>query len=258
MSLPITHLSVSSLKEFLACPRKFRLRRIDKLVPEYRAAALAFGFAFHEGVAFTLHKHSIGEPASDEAVSTHFRDALRKQLHAGEVPVLFEDAETEDTLADKGVQMLRSFWQAVPLPDRVIGIEQRFTLQIHDPETGEILPPLVGSIDAAVEVDGKPVVWELKTARQRWAEDKLVHDFQPTGYQRAFRQRYGVNPELMLAVVTKARQPTVQLVTLRRGPEDERELLETASSICRAVEAGVDHRVRSWACKSCEYAGACR
>jgi hypothetical protein len=39
-------------------------------------------------------------------------------------------------------------------------------------------------------------------------------------------------------------------------PADERELLETAASICRAVEAGVDHRVRSGACRSREY-GAC-
>lgn len=73
----------------------------------------------------------------------------------------------------------------------------------------------------------------------------------------AFRKRHGVTPELVFAVTTKAREPTVRVVQLRRGPEDERELLQTANSICRAVAAGVDHPVRSWACKGCEFAGAC-
>lgn len=258
MTNPLTHLSVSSLKEYLACPRKFRLRRIERRVPEYRPAALAFGTAFHQAISFGLFQHSLGESATGEVVDAKFRDALHREIHGDEVPVLYQDDETEDALADKGIEMVQAFWQHVPLPDAVIGIEKRFALELHDPDTGEVLPPLVGSIDAAVEVRGRPVVWELKTGKQRWSEDQLLHDFQSTGYQRAFRTEYGVNPDLLLAVVTKTRQPTVQLSRLRRGPADERELLETASSICRAIEAGVDHPVRTWACKSCEYAGACR
>lgn len=258
MTIPITHLSVSSLKEYLACPRKFRLRRIDRLLPEYRPAALAFGTAFHEAIAFGLFQHSLGEGATGEAVNAKFRESLHREIHSDETPVLYQDDETEDGLVDKGIEMVAAFWQQMPLPDGVISIEKRFSLDLHDPDTGEVLPPLVGSIDAAVEVQGRPVAWELKTGKQRWSEDQLLHDFQSTGYQRAFRTEYGVNPDLVLAVVTKARQPTVQLSRLRRGPADERELLETAASVCRAVEAGVDHRVRTWACKSCEYAGACR
>jgi len=257
MTNPLTHLSVSSLKEYLACPRKFRLRRIEQRLPEYRPAALAFGTAFHQAIAFGLFQHSLGESATGEAVHAKFRDALHREIHADEVPVLYQDDESEEGLVDKGIEMVEAFWQHVPLPDGVIGIEKRFSIELHDPDTGEVLPPLVGSIDAAVEARGRPVVWELKTGKQRWSEDQLLHDFQSTGYQRAFRTEYGVNPDLMLAVVTKARQPTVQLTKLRRSAGDERELLETAASICRAVEAGVDHRVRTWACKSCEYAGAC-
>jgi CRISPR/Cas system-associated exonuclease Cas4 (RecB family) len=249
---------VSSLKEYLACPRKFRLRRIDKLLPDYRPAALAFGTAFHEAIALGLFQHSLGDSVTGEVVYAKLRDSLHRQIHSDETPVLYQDDETEDGLVDKGIEMVAAFWQQMPLPDGVIGIEKRFSIELHDPETGEVLPPLVGSIDAAVEVQGRPVVWELKTGKQRWSEDQLLHDFQATAYQRAFRAEYGVNPGLLLGVVTKTRQPTVQLSRLRRGAADERELLETASSICRAVEAGVDHRVRSWACKSCEYAGACR
>jgi CRISPR/Cas system-associated exonuclease Cas4 (RecB family) len=255
--LPIKHLSVSSLKEFLACPRKFRLRRIDGVVPAFRPVSLAFGSAFHEGVALGLYQHSQGEPPHSEATADHFRQKLREQINSDSVPVLYDDQEDEGTLADKGIEMLDAFWKEMPLPRRVLGIEQRFALPIHGPN-GEELPPLIGSIDAVVETDSKPTVWELKTGKQRWSEDKLEFDFQPSAYQRAFRARYGQNPELQLAVITKARKAAVQLVKLRRTREDEKELIEIAASVCRAIEAGVDHPIRSWGCKNCEYAESCR
>lgn len=257
MPLPIQHLSVSSIKEYLACPRKFRLRRIDGLVPAFRPVSLAFGSAFHEGVAFGLHKHSLGESPHSEETQQHFRERLREQINESDAPVLFDDQEDEGALADKGLEMLDAFWHEVPLPDRVIGIEQRFSLSIQGPN-GESLPPLIGSVDAAVETADTPSVWELKTARQRWPEDKLEHDIQPTAYRMAFRARHGVDPELVLGVVTKTRKPAVQLVKLRRNRADEKELMETAASVCRALDAGVDHPVRSWACKTCEYAEVCR
>jgi CRISPR/Cas system-associated exonuclease Cas4 (RecB family) len=255
--LPIEHLSVSSLKEFLACPRKFRLRRIDGLVPQFRPVALAFGTAFHEAIAFGLYLHSQGQAPHSEVTTEHFRQQLKKQISSETVPVLYDDQEDENSLANKGVEMLEAFWNEVPRPSRVLGIEQRFSLPIKGSQ-GEKLPPLIGSLDAAVEVDHKPVVWELKSGKQRWSEDKLEFDFQPTAYQLAFKARYSVEPELQLAVVTKTKKPTVQLVKLRRSRADEIELLETAASVCRALEAGVDHPQRSWACKTCEFAESCR
>jgi len=255
--LPIKHLSISSLSEFLACPRKFRLRRIDGLVPQFRPVALAFGTAFHEAAAFGLFQHSQGQAPHSEATAQHFRDRLKAQVNKSDVPVLFDDSETEGSLADKGIEMLEAFWRVMPLPEKVLGIEQRFSLGIRGP-AGEKLPPLVGSIDAAVEVNGKPTIWELKTGKQRYSEDKLEYHCQPTAYQLAFRARHGVEPDLLLAVVTKTKKPAVQLVKLRRSRDDEKELLETAASVCRALKAGVDHVQRSWACKTCEYSEVCR
>ena len=42
------HLSVSALKLWLSCPRKFRLHYVDKAEPSHRAISLVFGHAWHE------------------------------------------------------------------------------------------------------------------------------------------------------------------------------------------------------------------
>jgi putative RecB family exonuclease len=41
----LPHISVSQLKCFLGCPKKFRLHYIDRIEPAFRSVALAFGSA---------------------------------------------------------------------------------------------------------------------------------------------------------------------------------------------------------------------
>jgi CRISPR/Cas system-associated exonuclease Cas4 (RecB family) len=254
----ITHLSVTALQEFVACPRKFRLRRIDRVLQSHRPVALALGASFHEAVGVALFRHGCGDPVAIEPVHQKFRDALRHQIGSHDVPVLFDDGEDEGHLVDAGMNMLVAFLRAFPMPDRVHSIERRFEANLFDAETGEVLPvPFVGSVDAITETNGRVQLLELKSAARRWDQDRLLHDAQVTGYAMAMRAEGIVEPELQLAVVTKTKRPDVQLERLVRTRADETELVQTALSVHRAVEAGVDHRQRSWACKSCPFAGAC-
>jgi CRISPR/Cas system-associated exonuclease Cas4 (RecB family) len=254
----ITHLSVSALQEFIACPRRFRLRRIDRVQPSHRAVALAFGTAFHEAVGLAFFQHGSGESVAVEPVHQKFRDSLRHQLGGHDVPVLFDDGEDEGQLVDAGRNMLTAFLGAYRMPDRIHAIEKRFEVELIDAESGEVLPvPFVGSVDAVTETDGHVRLLELKTAARRWDADRLANDPQITGYAIAMRAQGIVDPELQLAVVTKTKRADVQLERLVRTRGDETELVDTALSVYRAVQAGVDHRQRSWACKSCPFASAC-
>jgi CRISPR/Cas system-associated exonuclease Cas4 (RecB family) len=181
--------------------------------------------------------------------------------------VLFDDDETEAALAEKGAQMIVAFAQKVPLPSVVLGIEQRFTFGIIDPEASEVLPiPFVGSIDAVVKEaeldpneDGRNTtsVWELKTGTGRWDENRLLYDFQPTAYRIAAREAAHATPALKVIVTTKTKKPDVQIARLVRSRRDEEELMMTASSVYRALEAGCEHPVRGWQCKTCPFAAAC-
>lgn len=251
------HLSVSALKTWLACPRKFAKRYIERAEAAFTPVALPFGRAFHESFGWLLLEHQRGRSPASQDLEEHFRAALGLELRGDGPPVLFEDDEDEERLARSGVDMLEALLQRVPRPDRVLHVELPFTLELHDPDTGEVLPlPLIGAVDAVVEVEREVALWELKSARRRWTEDQVLFDFQPTAYQLALSNRYP-GLALQLLVATKTTKPDVQLERLRRGPADERDLLVTAASVNRAITAGCFHPVRSWACKGCEYAEHC-
>lgn len=83
-------------------------------------------------------------------------------------------------------------------------------------------------------------------------------DFQATAYRMGVRDQVPDRVKLKLLVTTKAKSPDVQVERLLRSKRDENDLMSTASCVVRAVRAGVDHPMRSWVCKSCEVAGACR
>lgn len=253
------HTSISQLKTYLQCPRKYFFHYIEKAEPAFRPLALSFGHSFHAAVQHHLVRSSQEQPVPREELHEVFRDALEQATKADGPPLLFEDEEQDlGSVIDAGIRMLDAFVEKVPLPEKVLGIEVPLSLELMDPLTGEVLDrPLVGAIDAVVLENGKPVIWELKTGKRRWGPDQLEFDPQPTAYRMGAR-RYGLNtPEVKLLVTTKTKKPDVQIEHLVRHPGDEQELTELALSVHRAVDVGIDHRVRGWQCRSCQYAGAC-
>jgi len=246
------HISVSQLKTFIQCPRKYYFTYVERARPAFRAIALSFGSAFHAAVGEML----TGDSNLDSATQV-FRDVLEHDVVHGDVPVLFESDEDLGACVDLGARMLAEFHKSVPMPDEVVGVELPFSIELHDPSSGEVLDrPLIGAMDAIVVEDGEPVIWELKTGKRKWSDTQLEFDLQPTAYVMAARS-LGVNAPVKVIVTTKAKTPAVQSTLVSRTERDERELAHVAASVLRGVEAGVDHPVRDWWCKSCAYAGRC-
>lgn len=255
------HLSVSALKTYLSCPRKYRLHYVDRAPASHRSISLVFGHAWHELIGKLLWLHQKGRELNRRALREHFEAALVHEIQADGPPVLFEDGEDVPALVNTAVNMLEAFLAAVPLPARLLHVELPFSLELVDPETGEVLPvPLIGAIDAVTaEPDGIELV-EVKSAKRRWAQDSVLFDFQPTAYRIAIRgliPKQRNDPKLKLLVTTKATKPDVQIEALVRTKADERDLMETAASVYRANQAGCWHPVRSWACGRCEFAEVC-
>ena len=252
-------LSASALADYVACPRMFFFRRVEHKVPAFRPVSLALGSAFHDAVSYALFCHGRGETLVMQELHDRFRSSLDHELHRVNPPVLFNDSENEGQLVDTGLRMIDAFLRRVPLPERVLGIEVAFSAELVDPETGEVLPiPLIGALDAVVERKAREVIWEMKTAKRRLADDRLEFDLQPTAY-RIGAQSLGLrDAPIELIATTKSRVPDVQIERLIRGRRSEHELVKTAAGVLRAVAAGVDVPVRSWRCKSCAYAGDCR
>ena len=167
------HTSVSALKTYLQCPRKYSLHYIQQVEPAFRPAALAFGTAFHEAIGEYLRASRPEHVVSVERLHEVFCRSFQAQLKQGGVPVVFDEEETAAQHVELAAKMLRAFVEQIELPKRVRGIEVPFRLDIDDPETGEVLPALIGAIDVVVEAERGTEAWELKTTARRWANDPL-------------------------------------------------------------------------------------
>jgi len=122
------HTSVSQLKTFIQCPRRYFFTHVERVPPAFRSIALSFGIAWHEAVGEML----MTDPGVEE-VAGIFCDVLEHDVLHGDVPVLFEDDEDLDKCIDLGAKMLAEFRRSVPMPDEVIGLELAFPIDLHDP-----------------------------------------------------------------------------------------------------------------------------
>lgn len=247
------HFSASQLKTFLLCPRRHAYQYLDRVEPEFRPIALAFGTAWHAAVAQYLLCGSSTEETSDL-----FRDVLVREVEDGSTPVLFEDDEDLGECIDLGTRMIDTFIATVPRPDLVLGVEVAFSLDIPNPRTGELdSMPLIGAIDALVIDNDVPMVWELKTGKKKWSEDQLEFDLQPTAYKMGARAHDIEDAAVKVLVTTKAKKPTVQIETVTRTARDEHELGIILHNVHTSMDHGIEHPIRGWQCKSCPYAGRC-
>jgi hypothetical protein len=252
------HLSVHSIRTWVDCPRRWRLKYVDRVKAAFRPVALALGTSIHRAVGYVLLEHGAGRTAERKDTIELLRATLHAEIHSKGAPVLLEDNETEDDLDAQATAMLQAILDVLPLPSRVIGVEMPFRLELPDDRGWQLALPLVGSIDVVTAESGRTVYTELKTAKRRWSEDQLAFDMQLTAYGMALRALGHDRPVPRLLAVTKAKTPAVQIESPHRGPQDERDFVATAASMLRGIKAGVDHPVRSWACKTCALAGACQ
>ncbi|MFO0675333.1 MAG: PD-(D/E)XK nuclease family protein [Polyangiaceae bacterium] len=248
---------MSAIKTFVTCPKQYAFRYIHHAPAAFRSVALAFGTAWHR----TVGEYFLSGDAPIAVGELHdlFAATLEGELDADGPPVLLEDDETVDDLVSAGKRMLDVFVARVPVPEKVLGVEVPFSLELVDPRTGEVLPvPLVGALDAVVLHAGRGAVLELKTGKKKWAADQLETDVQMTAYSLAARALGYDGATLTLMVATKTKAPDVQIEHLVRTRRDEDEFVATALSVHRAVRAGVDHAIRGWQCKNCAYSDVCR
>jgi CRISPR/Cas system-associated exonuclease Cas4 (RecB family) len=235
------YVSVSQVKTWLMCPRKYELKYIRGVAPAFVPVNLAFGSAFHEALAgYYGEIKATGIPLRRDLVLDTFRAAWAKAAE-GDVPLQADDDDADPgAMIDKGVSMLHAFCEQAGTPE-VESVEHGFTITIHDVDTGDALEEqLVGTMDLLIREECRVVVVEHKTAARKFTADQLAYDIQPTAYQ-----------------IAKAKVPAVQVTNIRRDEHDEQDFLRTAGGVLKAIDAGVSYPLRGWQCKSCPFQGPC-
>ena len=101
--------SVSQLKTWTMCPRKYELRYVRGLQPAFMPVALAFGIAFHSALGrYYSGIQSKGEAPALEIIEQTFRDSWQAQLD-GQVPLQADEDDDLATVVDLGMKMLGVF-----------------------------------------------------------------------------------------------------------------------------------------------------
>jgi len=252
------HVSVSQIRGWLMCPRKYAHSYVWGTEPAYRPVALAFGTAVHRALeAFYEHLKAHGTRPTVDEVQTAFVDRWAVEVR-DPLPLLFDEGQTADQAKDLGVALLGAFHRDGFQPDEALAVEQPFAIELVDPETGEVCDiPMVGAIDLVAGHQGRVWLIEHKTSSRRFSPDRIQYDFQPSCYVHAARSLGLDNPSTAFQVLTKARKPTCETIPLNRDQASVNEMIDTVLHALRGIEAGAFPRNRGWACADCPFKHKC-
>lgn len=152
MNAPVSpdslHFSVTQIKTWLLCPRKFEYRYILGAEPEFTPMPLAFGVAFHSALAHHYGWLKLGDLAPREEVHQRFFDSLATTRDASPPIQSGEDGVSFEEAVAKGRLMLDVTLSHPSAIAKVLSVEQAFVVDLHHPDTGEVLEErLLGVVD---------------------------------------------------------------------------------------------------------------
>ncbi len=244
--------SLSQIQTYLGCPLKYRFQYIDQLPKAFRPAALAFGGSIHSAIEWFHRSRMSGmAPPLAEVLKVFEADWFAQNLD----PLEFHPTETKESLEAKARAMLAVYLDSAN-GHPPVAVEEPFSLEIADPETGECLGvPFRGIVDL-VEADGTVV--DLKTAARSMPQDDVERHLQLSTYALAVFLRTGEIPKLRLDVLLKTSRPRLERLATSRTVQELSWTVRLIQRAVGAIEEGHFFPNPSWRCNDCEYAVPCQ
>ncbi len=166
--------SNSSLSTFRDCPRLYRYKYIDMLVPDKTSESLSLGLLGHNAMEIY---YKDGLPAALEMLTNFDADDQDKVLRIGKVKALLNGY-----VANYGLQDF----------DKVLEVETEFKIPMVNPETGHKSNKveLVGKIDLIAEKNGENWLIDHKFKGTVGERDFWSINSQMDLYLNAFKEKY--------------------------------------------------------------------
>lgn len=254
------HVSISQVKGYLRCPKQYELRYVRGLKPAFVPVPLVFGIGIHAALSqyYEGLRTSSTPPALAELVAVFQHRWSEGQ--EGPVPIQPEHDDKGVDHIQRGTAMLAAFHTAAGALGRVKveGTEVPFKVDLHDPDTGDLLEErLVGAFDLVVREEERLVVIEHKTSARRWSQDQLSHDIQVSGYKLAAQKLALGDVGLRYQILTKTKAPAMQVEDVQRGDRDIADFLHIVVGVLRSIDRGVFYPLRGPGCRTCPYQIPC-
>ena len=245
-------LSVSRVQTYLFCPLKHRFQYVDRIPPPWRPAALVFGSSVHAAVEWFHRERLAGRTPEPEAVAKIFdADWFAQNLE----PVVFSEKESKEILAEKGHELV-SLYVAESSGTMPLLTEDRFEIDLVDPETGEVLDIRLRGIIDLVEADGTLV--ELKTAARTFDTGSLERHLQLSTYALVRFLATGTVPPLRIDALLKTKVPRLVHLPATRTTEDLAWTARLIESVARSIQSGCFYPNPSYRCSECEFFAHCQ
>jgi putative RecB family exonuclease len=169
--------------------------------------------------------------------------------------VVFAAKESKEILAEKGRELVRLYVEAA---DGTIPLltEDRFEIDLVDPETGETLDIRLRGVIDLVEADGTLV--ELKTAARTFDTGSLERHLQLSTYALVRFLATGTIPQLRIDALLKTKVPRLEHLPATRTIEDLAWTARLIASVALAIRSGCFFPNPSYRCSECEFFAHCQ
>lgn len=250
------YVSYSALSTYQACPLKYYFRYVAQLPEESKSISLLFGSAIHVALE-NLYRQLLetGEQASLKELAEWYDRAIEHEaIQAG---FQFDPVEIA-VHADQARRMLHAFLTSSLeyLQGTIVGVEEelRGSIQLG-------MPPLLARLDLLVETEAAVRVIDFKTSRARWSEGQVVEKAdQLLLYGHLVGQQVSEKPvELAFVVLTKTKQPSVEVHAVEVSVERIERARTTAQRVWKAITAEHFYPAPSITnCSTCPYRVPCQ
>ena len=195
-----------------------------------------------------------------------FTETLNRQITEKEGLIVYTDkaAPDADSAIELGKSMLAAFYQSIGLEDwEIVGVEIPLSAPLYTYQGDPTDFKLIGVIDLLLKSpDNELVVIDQKTAAKTKSQADVDTDLQMTTYSYLLATNRYVFPtapvKCRFDVLRKLKTPKLEHYYTTRNGDDRRRFARIATVVLQGIEAGVYIPNRSWMCKNCEYAKACK
>lgn len=259
------HISYSQIFTYLSCSLKYQFRYVLGYPPEQISLALPFGKALHKSLERYYRAIAQGRQERLQVLEDLFTETLNRQISEKEGLIVYDKAAPDaESAIEMGKSMLAAFYQSIDLEGwQIIGVEVPLSANLYTDQGETTDFKVVGVIDLLLKgPENELVVIDQKTASKSKSQADVDSDLQMTTYSYLLAaNRYAFPTALVKCrfdVLRKLKTPKLEYYYTTRSADDRRRLARIASVVLQGIEAGVYIPNRSWMCKNCEYAKACK
>jgi putative RecB family exonuclease len=249
-----SYLSWSAVTTFIKCPLKYQYRYVDQFPEEYVSYSLIFGSAIHAALeVFFRERLSTRQTLGIDALMAVYHESW---IETDLSNIRFgkgEDLAGQGRLAERMLQAFLDSHASRP-SGAIVGIEE----EVRAPVIANC-PDLLARLDLMVESEDAILITDFKTSRARWsAAETDANEGQLLIYHEVIRELADKPIRLQFAVITKTKQPDIELRTVDPDPQKIERIRRLVQNVWASIQTGLFYPVPSaMNCPGCGYRDRC-